>query len=511
MTPPTRPIRWWPAVAVVVLAALILVWTWAFASWEGQDKVFTTFSVVFFGGLLLLMWLLALSRMPWKTRGVVLAALVGVGVLVALLVRIDGVTGDFVPVLSWRWSPEPGAVVAAEAGAGEARLEESPEYPQFLGPHRNAKVPDVTLARDWDAKAPRELWRRPVGAGWSAFAVARGLAVTQEQHGDEERVVAYDLETGEPVWSHADSELYSSTVAGDGPRATPTIAGDRVYTMGSTGLLNALDLATGRELWSHDVPEENGGRVPEWGDACSPLVVDGLVVVCAGGSAGRSLVAYDAETGEPVWHGGDDASGYASPLVAELGGVRQVVIFNKASVAGHDPETGELLWSHPWPRQQPNVAQPVPLSADTLLVSTGYGIGSQLLRIRPGDDDRLKPEMVWKSPRLKAKFTNVVHHDGHVYGLDDGVMVCLDPQTGERSWKRGRYGHGQVILAGDLLLVQTEKGEILLVDPNPEELTELGSFQALTGKSWNSPALAGPYLLVRNDREAAAFELPTAR
>lgn len=474
-------------------------------------KVFASYAVVFLGGLLLLLWLLALSRMPWRARGLVLVGLIGLGVLAGLLVRIDGVTGDFVPVLSWRWSPEPGAVAAVEgAAAGEAVLEASPEYPQFLGPHRNATVPDVRLAENWETHPPEELWRRPVGAGWSAFAIARGLAVTQEQHGDEERVVAYDLETGDVVWSHADSELYSSTVAGDGPRATPTIVGDRVYTMGSTGLLNALDLATGHELWSRDVPEEHGGSVPDWGDSCSPLVVDGKVVVCAGGPDGHSLVAYDADTGELAWHGGDDGSGYASPLVTELAGVRQIVIFNQASVAGHDPETGELLWSHPWPRQQPNVAQPVPLPGDRLLVSSGYGIGSQLLAFERTGNGTLEPERVWKSPRLKAKFTNVVYHDGYVYGLDDGVMVCLDLTDGERCWKRGRYGHGQVILAGDLLLVQTEKGEILLIDPNPEELTELASFQALEGKSWNSPALAGPYLLVRNDREAAAYELPMA-
>jgi outer membrane protein assembly factor BamB len=237
-------------------------------------------------------------------------------------------------------------------------------------------------------------------------------------------------------------------------------------------------------------------------------VIDRRVIVNVGGPGGRSLVAYDAASGTLDWQGGSDRVGYASPLEVTLAGVRQIVAFNEGSVAGHDPHTGALLWEQAWPRGQPNVAQPLPVGEDRLLVSSGYGVGSKLLRITRTAEGRLEPRLLWESPRLKSKFANMVLYDGFVYGLDDGVLVCLDLASGERRWKGGRYGHGQLLLVGGLLLVQTEDGEVVLVRPGPEAHTELTRFTALEGKTWNPPALAGRYLLVRNDREAAMYELP---
>jgi outer membrane protein assembly factor BamB len=239
-------------------------------------------------------------------------------------------------------------------------------------------------------------------------------------------------------------------------------------------------------------------------------VVDGLVVVSAGGSDGKSLVAYDQETGEIAWHAGDDRSSYASPFVTTLAGIRQIVILNSRSVVGHDPADGRVLWSHPSPGGQPSVAQPLPLPGDRLLVSIGYGVGSKLYQLSAAADGSLEAALAWETPKLKSKFANLVLHEGFVYGLDDGILVCLDPDTGKLRWKRGRYGHGQLILVDDLLLLQTETGEIVLVEPTPEEHRELARFRVMEGKVWNSPALAGPYLLVRTEQEAALFELPLA-
>jgi outer membrane protein assembly factor BamB len=196
-------------------------------------------------------------------------------------------------------------------------------------------------------------------------------------------------------------------------------------------------------------------------------------------------------------------------MLAELAGRKQVLIFNQRSVAAHDPATGAVLWEHPWPGEQPNVSQPLPLSADRVLFSAGYGVGSKVFAVAQGEGGTLRASLVWESPRLKSKFANMVLHAGSVYGLDDGVLACLDPANGERRWKDGRYGHGQLILVEDLLLVQTEEGEMVLVQPNSSALTELSRFAALDGKTWNPPALAGPVLVVRNDLEAAAYELPT--
>ena len=253
--------------------------------------------------------------------------------------------------------------------------------------------------------------------------------------------------------------------------------------------------------------KDNEGSLPEWGKACSPLVVDGRVIVSAGGANGRSLVAYDEASGERVWVAGTGRSSYSSPALLMLAGRPQLVILNGDSVAGHDPAAGTLLWEQPFPGQQPNVAVPVALSADRCSSRSGYGIGSKVYRVAE-NGTALQATLVWESPRLKSKFANVIVHGGSVYGLDDGVLTCINPADGERRWKGGRYGHGQILRVGNLLVVQTEEGEIVLVEATPEAHRELTRFAALDGKTWNPPALAGRVLLVRNDREAAAYELP---
>ncbi|MEO1368928.1 MAG: PQQ-binding-like beta-propeller repeat protein, partial [Acidobacteriota bacterium] len=236
---------------------------------------------------------------------------------------------------------------------------------------------------------------------------------------------------------------------------------------------------------------------------------DGPRVVVSVGAPDASLLAFRADTGEPVWQGGDDRVGYSSPVLRTIAGAEHIVIFNGASVAGHDPSTGARLWTYPWSGDQPNVALPLVIDGDKLLVSSGYGIGSELLQLASTPTGEWTVTQVWKSPRLKAKFTNPVIHGGRVYGLDDGVMVCVDPADGSRCWKRGRYGHGQNLLVGDTLIVQGESGEVMLVEATPDAFNELATLEALDGKSWNPPALSGRYLLVRSSTEAVVYELPT--
>ena len=382
------------------------------------------------------------------------------------------------------------------------------DYPQFLGPHRNAIVDHPRLARDWKAQPPEQLWVQPVGRGWSGFAIVGNQAITQEQRGEEEAVVCYELLSGSVIWAYLYSAHYRSSLAGEGPRATPTISENRVFALGSTGILNCLDLKTGKLLWSKDAVRDNHSEVSDWGISCSPLLMDELVVISAGGGNERSLVAYRAATGEFVWGGGSDASGYSSPCLVTFAGVPQILIFNAGGISAHQPADRKTLWKYPWPGGHPHVSMPVLLPGDRVLVSSGYGVGSELLRIEKDSEGKFRASRIWKSTRLKAKFTNVVYRDGYIYGLDDGIMVCLDASDGELKWKEGRYGHGQEILAGNLLLVTAESGEAILLEPNPVESRELGRFSGLKGKMWNPPALAGAYLVIRNDAEAACYRLP---
>jgi outer membrane protein assembly factor BamB len=543
---PTTRLRLWPAYTIGALLLLALAHIWlaadTFYSLGRQYRVLPTLGVVLLALLALLIWWVFFSRLSRRLRLAGLCVVIAAAVATGALFRVRGVTGDWVPILAFRWatpparpvadpppaaavtatpaSPSPPPTAAPSLAPAEARASlpaipkvarRSGDFPQFLGPSRDGTLRGVRLARDWTATAPRRLWRQPIGEGWSGSAVMNDLLVTQEQRGDEERVVAYDLMTGRPRWSHADTARYETFIAGVGPRATPTIADGRVFAMGAGGILNALDLATGRRLWTRRVVEDNGAAFPQWGKACSPLVLGQRVIVSAGGRDGRSLVAYDVSNGDPIWSAGTGGASYSSPLVMQLAGRTQVIILNDRTFAGHDADTGALLWEHAWPPGSPNVAPPVALPGNRLLVSTGYGIGSKLFHIEPGPDGALHARMEWESTRLKSKFANIVVHGGWVYGLDDGVLICLDPATGERKWRGGRYGHGQLLLVEDLLLVQTEEGEIVLLDPSPDGPREVARFEALSGKTWNPPALAGAFLVVRNDREAAVYELPVVK
>ena len=550
MTTQTRKgLRLWPAWLILLGAVAFLVWVWASAdSPFAMSKPAVTLTTAIVTTLLLLLWWLFLSRARWWARLIGLAAMVGLVWTVRHFVEVRGVSGDLTPRVAWRSEPtptlepldivtgtppppaaspsppseevdrepaedegEPDATTPAEGTPPEKTPPASPapSFPQFLGPDRNAVLRGVHLAPGWNSQPPLQVWRRPMGAGWAGFAVGDGLAVTQEQRGGRAYIVAYDFETGAPRWSQAGGGGFQSPLAGDGPRATPTLHEGRVYAFGVDGWLRALDLATGHVIFERDALGENNAQAPTFGIASSPLVVDGLVVVVAGGPNGRSLVAYDAETGVSRWGGGGDGAGYSSPLVATLAGVRQIVVFNLGGLVGHDPATGEVLWRDPWPDRPEKISQPVVLEDDRLFVSMGYGIGGRLVQITRRGDGGLDARVRWETRRLKAKFTQVVEHEGFLYGLDEGVLVCLDPADGERRWKRGRYGHGQILLVEDLLLLQAEDGAVVLIDPNPEELVELARFQAVEGKTWATPTLAGDLLIVRSEREAACYRLPT--
>ena len=242
-------------------------------------------------------------------------------------------------------------------------------FQQFLGPNRNGTVEGLRLARDWDARPPREVWRREVGAGWSSFAVAGGIAVTQEQRGPDEMVVAYDLSTGEILWTHSDPERYDTTIAGIGPRATPTVVDGRVYTLGATGVLNALDAGDGSVIWSRDVAVDAGMEVPVWGFSSSPLVVEDLLVVAAGGK----LLGYGLAGGDLRWAGPDGGPSYSSPHRLTIDGIAQILMLNNAGATSVAPVDGRLLWEHAWAGA--SLVQPALTADGDLLISAGEGKG----------------------------------------------------------------------------------------------------------------------------------------
>lgn len=503
--------RWWPLALLGVLLAARLAQVWLFRDQERQFKFASTWSTLRLAGPAALVWLVLLSGMRWRTRLAALAALALAAGLAASLVRVRGINGDRVPVLEWRWSsrnPLPAATPAVAAPGRPARpvVEGAGEFPQFQGPSRDAILPGTLLATNWSAQPPAVLWRRPVGEGWSGIAVSSGLAVTMEQSGESEVVVAMDLADGARAWTNAVPARYENSQAGNGPRSTPSIAGGRVFTTGATGILRCLDLATGHTAWAVDLVREHGARLPEWGYSASPLVVGDLVWVPAGGT-NRSLVAHDAATGKFRFGGGNSPAAYSSPVAARLAGVDQVLVLNDVGIAGHDASDGRLLWEQRIP-EAPHVAAPVLLATNRVAVSVGYGKGTFAVEVGRQPDGTWTNGLAWKSIRLKSKFSNLIPRGDTLYGLDDGALAALDLSTGALRWKESRLGHGQLVWAGDVLLVSGETGEAVMVDVGPGGMRELGRFRALADKTWNPPALAGRLLLVRNDREAVCLRLP---
>jgi len=505
-----RRVRWRPAAVILLVSGLALAWLTLI--WE-INPGFRNLGIGAVGGLTflaLLVWMWSYSGLPRRTRAWSVGVPVGAIALFFVFFGVQGVSGDMIPELRprrWvRWAlalnrPDRAALPKADALVANLTETTPNDYPQFLGPQRRPEIHGLRLARDWSSQPPREVWRRPVGAGWSSFAIVNGYAVTQEQHGQQEVVVCYELLSGKPLWSHASDGHFSATISGEGPRSTPTIDSGRVYTLGAVGTLKCLDGGTGKLIWTRNTLEDTAAENIEWGLSCSPLIIDEMVVVTGGlmkeGAETRSLAAYDKRSGELLWTAGNERSSYSSPLLTTFCGVRQIVVLNGATITGHDTDTGRTLWSFPWYNSQPSVSQPVPLPEDRFFISTGYDIGCALVQVARDDAGEFTVSEIWKNRELKTKFTNVAVSDGFAYGLDEGILTCLDLETGKRAWKRGRYRHGQLILVDDVLLEAT-----------PEAHRELARFKAVEGKTWNNPALYGNYLLVRNATEAACFELP---
>ena len=515
-TPPARRLPWFPIVTGA-LGAVGILFTRLQPELDGNLKAWITVSVSLLVLLLSLLWFLFTPRFSWRTRLGGVVGFVALVVAARSLLQVDGtVGGSGLPNFVWRWQTKSAPILAtlplpstAAAQLDDPRLAQAADAAQFFGPSRDGSAAATRLAPDWQTNPPRELWRQPIGAAWSAFAVVGGRAFTQEQRGEEELVTCYDLFTGKLLWAHADHARFFQWQGGEGPRATPTVVDGRVFTYGATGILNCLDAQTGQLVWTRSVLVENKRENLEWGMSTSPLVFDDRVVVTAGKTVGPVLFAYQRDTGEPLWKAGQDIASYASPTLATLAGRRVILSNNAAALTFHDPATGAVLLAYQWgDGKWPKASQPLVIAPDQIFVSAGYGMGARLAKISATADGTLAATELWRSPRMKTQFNSATILGGHAYGLDDGRLACVDLATGDRKWKEGRFGAGQSVRAGDLLLIQSETGPVYLAAAQPESFRELGRIDALSSKTWNFPTLAGRYLLVRNDREAACYELP---
>jgi len=404
--------------------------------------------------------------------------------------------------------PPPAVSVEAAAEPGDVPETSSNNYwINYRGPGLAGHYQEMDILTAWPENGLKELWRQLVGVGWGSFVVADGLAFTIEQRRDQEVVAAYDMTGGPEIRTNSWKALFEESLGGPGPRTTPTWHDGYLYALGATGEFRYLNAKDGTLVWRKNTLEENNASNLQWAMSASPLVVEDMVIVLPGGPGGRSVVAYHRLTGELVWSALDDVQAYTAPMIANLAGRRQLLVVSRDRAMGLTIDNGTLLWDYPWATDNGvNAAQPLLVGEDRFFISAGYGHGAALVKV-VADGDGFRAEELWTTNRMKNKFSSSVLYEGHVYGFDEAILACLDLETGKLKWKGGRYGYGQLLLANGHLVILSERGEVVLVKATPEGHQELARFEAIDGKTWNVPAIAGGKLLVRNTREMACYQI----
>jgi len=503
-----------PATLVATLAVLALP--------QGANAPFYVMVALPWAVTAWLVCILLTPALAWSPRkaGTLLAIAASVGFFA--LLRIKGLDGQSKPEYEWIFNPSAESRLLAELadrkeGATKpdapAEVRAQPgDWPIFRGPGRDSILPNTEIATNWTANPPKILWKHRIGPGWSSFAVVGDRLFTQEQRGDKELVSCYHADTGAELWTHAIPTRFSEPIAGPGPRATPTYVDGKLFAQGASGHVLCLDASTGKPLWTRDLRADTGAQPPTWGFSASPLVHKGLVTLFAG-AQDKTAIAYKADTGDIAWTSSRQTKpelSYASAQLVTLHGVEQILLLTDRGATSMDPLTGTELWSHLWETNGVvRCIQPAIVDGTDIVIGTGLGVGSQRVQVDHAAGKWSTTE-VWKTSRFKSYYNDMVLHQGHAYGFDDSMLVCVDLKTGDIRWKARGYGTGQSLLLQPqaLLAVLTDKGELALVEAKPAAHRELARLKVLDGKTWNHPVIARGRLYARNGEEIACLELP---
>lgn len=405
----------------------------------------------------------------------------------------------------------PALIVLACAAASPVT---AADWPQYRGPSRHGTAPaDAALLTSWETAGPTELWRRPVGAGYSAVTVVGDRVYLMDAAGGQDVVLCLDAADGTEIWRTPLGETAVSYMDDNGPRSTPAVIDGWLYTASSAGRLVALATSDGSLSWEYDLM--GGGKAPRFGYAVSPLV-DGDQVLTEGGSEEKDpgVYAFDRKTGELRWTALAGPAGYSSPIAIDLGGRRQYVFFRHAGAEVVSLATdGEVLWRHSTAALA-IITTPVFIPPDRFFVASADDVfGGLMLRVT-ADEGSFEVEEAWSERLMRNHFNTSVAVNDHLYGFDSGTLRCLDATTGAKRWAKRGLGKGSLIAAGELLYVLADDGTLVLVEATPEAFHEKGRIQATTGRAWTAPSYAAGRLYVRDFDELVAFDLrapePTA-
>lgn len=392
-------------------------------------------------------------------------------------------------------------VLAMTAGGSAAA-----DWPQYRGPGQDGRSAETGILTEWPDSGPKQLWRFPLGDGYSGMAVADGRVFTQFGAGGDEIAIALDAATGKELWRvRTDSNRGDSQ--GGGPRSTPTVDGDLVYVVGARGKLLALNVTSGAEAWRVDLVKELGARVPRWGVSVSPLVEGDLLFFDVGGKPGYSLVALDKKSGAVRWHSETDKPGYSTPLAITVDGIRQILFFTGSSLVSVKPEDGSVYWRHPWKTSYDvNAAMPVFVPPNRVFISTSYDKGATLLEMTASEGG-VTVRQIWRDRVMKNHFNSSVLVGEHLYGFDNGTLKCVEAATGEELWAQRGFAKGSLLYADGHLVLLGERGQLAIAQATPDGYREQARHQLFKSRTWTMPSLADGRLFVRDQAQLVALAL----
>ena len=400
------------------------------------------------------------------------------------------------------------------------------EWNQHRGPFSNNTTAEILRNGSWLDSSKSLRWKTATPLGFSSFTTANEKAFTLIAEEDEDGLmrevcIALDLQTGKRLWSSLLGVMdYKSgggnsgapdNNGGDGPRSTPSVMDGKVWAYDSDMKLYCFSAEDGKLLWKVDVLKQHAGRNPKWENASAPLVADNLVIVYGGGS-GQSFLAFERNSGKLMWKSGDELATHATPILATIHGIRQVIFFCQSGLVAVDPKNGKEIWRQKFPFKVSTAASPV-VAGDLVYCSAGYGVGAGLYRIFKKGGQLLSKE-IWRKPNdMFNHWSTPIYHEGHLYGMfsfkkyGNGPLQCIELKTGTIKWSEDGFGPGNLILAGDKLLALSDTGELAVVEASHTHYRQLGRKKVIGGKCWSTPIFADGLVLARSTEEAVCLSV----
>jgi outer membrane protein assembly factor BamB len=386
-------------------------------------------------------------------------------------------------------------------------------WPQWGGPNRNFMVDAPDLADQWPEAGPPKLWSRQLGDGFSTIVVDERTVYTLYRDGDSEVVVALERETGATKWEHRYASPFTNLMAefGEGPHSTPLLVGNRLYTVGLNVVLHCLDSRTGNVLWKHDLVEEYGAEVPGRGYSSSPIAYRNLVILGAGGGDDAGLIAFNKKDGTFAWKNEGLTLAQSSPILIDFHGQDQLVLFTSKSLAGVNPASGELLWSHP--NESDDVAAlatPLWTGDDLIFVSAAYDSGSRVIRLKR-EGGKTVPEELWYGRKLRIHHGNAIRIGDYVYGssgdFGPAILAAVNIRTGDVVWRERGFAKATCVYADGKMILLDEDGQLALLTVSPDGMTVRSKCDVADRTAWAAPTLAGTTLFIRDRKNIMAFDL----